>query len=146
MMRSDISRKDAKALCRISKLDFYSEPWRVTKPCHGSHVAYKISMQEYSRGTISENLYTQMIKHTDFPNNIQLHHLIKKRKINFAGNSALKIYGKLSCKSGKRMKKTNRVFFESEKEAITAGYRPCGHCMHNAYLVWKSGTARLRHK
>jgi hypothetical protein len=28
---------------------------------------------------------------------------IKQRQINFAGNERLKIYGTLSCKSGKRM-------------------------------------------
>ena len=55
--------------------------------------------------------------------------LIRKEKIKFAGNFKLKIYGKLTCHSGKRMKKENRVFFESEAEAISFGFRPCKNCM-----------------
>ncbi|MCE7072741.1 hypothetical protein LZG74_20680 [Dyadobacter sp. CY327] len=31
----------------------------------------------------------------------------------------------------------NRVFFNSEKEAMSQGFRPCGHCMREAYLKWK---------
>ena len=54
---------------------------------------------------------------------------IKNREVVFAGNKKLKIYGVLSCSSGKRMKKENRVFFSSEQEALNNGYRPCGHCM-----------------
>jgi len=59
----------------------------------------------------------------------ELKHLVKAKKILFAGNKNLKIYGTLHCGSGKRMKKSNRVFFENEKEAITLGYRPCGNCL-----------------
>jgi methylphosphotriester-DNA--protein-cysteine methyltransferase len=58
-----------------------------------------------------------------------LKRLIRQEKIRFAGNKNLKIYGTLKCGSGKRMKKVNRVFFESEKEAIDLGYRRCGNCM-----------------
>jgi methylphosphotriester-DNA--protein-cysteine methyltransferase len=35
------------------------------------------------------------------------------------------------------MKKENRIFFSSEKEAIENGYRPCGHCMKEKYERWK---------
>lgn len=49
--------------------------------------------------------------------------------IRFAGNRKLKIYGTLACASGKRMKKSNRVFFASEAEALRCGYRPCRKCM-----------------
>lgn len=63
--------------------------------------------------------------------------LIKNRKILWAGNRKLKIYGKLNCKSGKRMKTQNRVFFQNEQEAIALGFRPCGHCMRLEYLDWK---------
>ncbi|MCE6992186.1 hypothetical protein LZG72_23970 [Dyadobacter sp. CY323] len=35
------------------------------------------------------------------------------------------------------MKLKNRVFFESESEAIENGYRPCGHCMRDEYSKWK---------
>lgn len=62
---------------------------------------------------------------------------IKNRKILWAGNRKLKIYGKLNCKSGKRMKNQNRVFFQNEQEAIALGFRPCGHCMRLEYLNWK---------
>ena len=32
------------------------------------------------------------------------------------------------------MKKVNRAFFSSEKEAVRNGFRPCGHCMKKEYL------------
>jgi methylphosphotriester-DNA--protein-cysteine methyltransferase len=66
---------------------------------------------------------------------------IKSGQIAFGGNKNLKIYGKLNCKSGKRMKMQNRVFFKSETEAQECGFRPCGHCMREAYLVWKLANA-----
>jgi methylphosphotriester-DNA--protein-cysteine methyltransferase len=58
--------------------------------------------------------------------------------ITFAGNNKLRIYGTLECASGKRMKKQHRVFFSTEQEAISYGFRPCGHCMREAYTVWKN--------
>jgi methylphosphotriester-DNA--protein-cysteine methyltransferase len=57
--------------------------------------------------------------------------LLRTKRILFAGNKNLKVYGTLRCGSGKRMKKINRVFFESEKEAFDLGYRPCGNCMRH---------------
>ena len=66
--------------------------------------------------------------------------LIRQGRIVLGGNRKLKIYGLLACKSGQRMKSVNRVFFSSEQEAIEAGYRPCGHCMHTKYLNWKMDT------
>jgi methylphosphotriester-DNA--protein-cysteine methyltransferase len=62
---------------------------------------------------------------------------IRHGAISFAGNNKLKIYGTLSCVSGKRMKRSNRVFFSSEQEAMEKGYRPCGHCMKKEYNKWK---------
>ncbi|TMI86282.1 MAG: metal-binding protein [Bacteroidetes bacterium] len=67
----------------------------------------------------------------------QLISLIHKGEIRLAGNRQLKIYGTLSCKSGKRMKKENRVFFHSEFQALSHGYRPCGHCLKMKYETWK---------
>jgi methylphosphotriester-DNA--protein-cysteine methyltransferase len=55
--------------------------------------------------------------------------MIRNGALGFGGNKKLKIYGRLDCRSGKRMKVSNRVFFKSELEAIDAGYRPCGNCM-----------------
>jgi methylphosphotriester-DNA--protein-cysteine methyltransferase len=62
---------------------------------------------------------------------------IKNTEVAFAGNKKSKIYGTLSCSSGKRMKKENRVFFLSEQEALNIGYRPCGHCIIDKYKIWK---------
>jgi methylphosphotriester-DNA--protein-cysteine methyltransferase len=83
-----------------------------------------------------------MIRHTSlgdtaFKRSRNLKLLLDKRQIAFAGNSKLKIYGTLECRSGKRMKAENRVFFSSEAEAIELGYRPCGHCMTDAYKIWR---------
>jgi methylphosphotriester-DNA--protein-cysteine methyltransferase len=64
----------------------------------------------------------------------------KNKLICLGGNKKLMIYGTLRCKSGKRMKKENRVFFASEEEALKNGYRPCGHCMKKEYKSWKYGS------
>jgi methylphosphotriester-DNA--protein-cysteine methyltransferase len=74
---------------------------------------------------------------TSFARTRQLKMLIDKGEVQLAGNSGLKIYGKLNCHSGKRMKTENRVFFKSEAEAKAKGYRPCGHCIREEYLQWK---------
>ncbi len=77
-----------------------------------------------------------MIQHSEINDN-DLRNQIKQKEICFDGNRNLKIYGTLQCKSGKRMKKENRVFFGSESEAIKNGFRPCGHCMKMNYQKWK---------
>jgi methylphosphotriester-DNA--protein-cysteine methyltransferase len=74
---------------------------------------------------------------TGFQRMRKLKCLIDRGEIQFAGNKKLKIYGTFCCSSGKRMKTENRMFFQSEEEAKSAGYRPCGHCMHDEYLRWK---------
>lgn len=79
-----------------------------------------------------------MIKHIEI-NPVNLLSQIKLKEINFGGNSKLKIYGTLKCKSGKRMNRENRVFFASQNEAIKNGFRPCGHCMRIEYQKWKNG-------
>ena len=78
----------------------------------------------------------KMWKHAEYDTST-LHRLIKEEKITFAGNISLKIYGSLRCKSGKRIKRKNRVFFIDKDEAIQYGFRPCGHCMKNEYHEWK---------
>jgi methylphosphotriester-DNA--protein-cysteine methyltransferase len=83
-----------------------------------------------------------MTLHTDlgdsaFRRSRGLKEMIDKGEILLAGNKKLKIYGTLNCASGKRMRTGNRVFFKSETEAKDMGYRPCGHCMSNAYKQWK---------
>ena len=85
-----------------------------------------------------------MIRHDEigaenFKTSRKLRRMIHDRAVTLAGNQNLKIYGLLSCGSGKRMKRSNRVFFADQRDALTHGYRPCGHCMREAYLKWKSG-------
>lgn len=65
--------------------------------------------------------------------------LVRNGSISHAGNAQLKIFGKLNCKSGKRMKKENRVFFKNRDEAFSLGFRPCGHCLNSEYKNWKNG-------
>ena len=79
-----------------------------------------------------------MIKHNAITDT-ELKSRIKQKDICFGGNEKLKIYGRLNCRSGKRMKKANRIFFISEEEAIINNYRPCGHCMRIEYKKWKDG-------
>jgi hypothetical protein len=77
---------------------------------------------------------------TNFKRSRRLKELLNKGEVQLAGNRKLKIYGTLNCSSGKRMKTSNRVFFTSEAEAKSMGYRACGHCMREGYLEWKSPT------
>lgn len=78
-----------------------------------------------------------MIQHTDISTE-ELRRQIKQKEICFGGNCKLKIYGTLQCSSGKRMNNENRIFFATEGEAISQGFRPCGHCMKPKYQKWKN--------
>lgn len=77
-----------------------------------------------------------MFHHSKLSNE-EFRSFIRKREIKLGGNKQLRIYGTLSCRSGKRMKKENRVFFTSGEEAIREGYRPCGHCMKKEFRTWQ---------
>jgi methylphosphotriester-DNA--protein-cysteine methyltransferase len=77
-----------------------------------------------------------MLHHAQIPQP-ELIQLLKSKTINFGGNLKLKIYGTLTCRCGKRMNKSNRIFFVTEVEALELGYRPCGHCMRVEYTTWK---------
>jgi methylphosphotriester-DNA--protein-cysteine methyltransferase len=79
-----------------------------------------------------------MIRHSDI-SGAHLRSKIRKLEIRWGGNRQLKIYGTLSCASGKKMKKENRIFFSTEEEALQNNYRPCGHCMKASYKKWKNG-------
>ncbi len=46
----------------------------------------------------------------------------------YAGWRAGKIFGRLACRSGMRMKPESRIFFANMEEAIASGYRPCNKC------------------
>jgi methylphosphotriester-DNA--protein-cysteine methyltransferase len=65
--------------------------------------------------------------------------LIRSGAVSLGGYKKARIYGLLSCSSGKRMKTENRVFFKNETEAIAHSYRPCGNCMPEKYKKWKAG-------
>jgi hypothetical protein len=78
------------------------------------------------------------IGHPSFLTSRKLKALIDTGLVTLGGNKNLKIYGTLTCRSGKRMKVENRVFFSSELEAVANGYRPCGHCMKKEYQDWKN--------
>ncbi len=45
-----------------------------------------------------------------------------------AGYKQGKIFGRIDCKSGMRMKKENRVFFHTLEDAVNESYRPCKNC------------------
>ncbi len=83
-----------------------------------------------------------MIRHTEITKN-ELRKRIRNGSVSFAGNIPLKIYGKLNCKSGKRMKKQNRIFFQSQKEATGQGFRPCAHCLNGEYRKYKTRPVSL---
>lgn len=69
-----------------------------------------------------------MIHHSDLTKS-DLRTLIKQGDATLGGNRKLKIYGILTCGSGKRMKRENRVFFRNEEEALAAGFRACKNCL-----------------
>ncbi len=82
-----------------------------------------------------------MIQHIDLGTTpgARLRRLVQLRRdglITLGGNRNLKIYGTLTCRSGRRLTVENRVFFRDEAEAVTHGYRPCGHCLRDAYLAF----------
>ena len=72
----------------------------------------------------------------------ELRSLIEQNKVCLGGNRRLRIYGRLDCSSGKRMKRENRVFFLSKQQAVEVGYLPCGHCMKAEYRQWICSTNR----
>lgn len=69
--------------------------------------------------------------------------LIVNGDVSLGGYKKGKIYGTLACKTGKRMKPENRVFFKDEQEALAAGYRPCGNCMPRQYKQWKQNNGTI---
>lgn len=84
-----------------------------------------------------------MIRHTDLGSTsfIRLRvlaTLVQNGTVMLGGNRPGKIYGRLDCRTGKRMKPENRVFFQNKAEAVTLGYRPCAICLPEAYKLWKA--------
>lgn len=52
----------------------------------------------------------------------QVRQFIRQGQIVFGGHRKLKIYGTLRCGSGRRMKRDNRVFFQSQHKHWTQGF------------------------
>ncbi len=55
-------------------------------------------------------------------------------------------YGRFDCPAALRWIAKgyyvkHRVFFADEPTAIAAGYRPCGVCMKERYVLWKKARA-----
>ncbi len=63
--------------------------------------------------------------------------LVRSGTVALGGNGPGRIYGRLDCRAGKRMKSANQVFFRNEDEAIKAGFRPCAVCLPEEYKTWK---------
>lgn len=60
----------------------------------------------------------------------------------WGGHRGNKIYGLMECPAATRAIALgsyvkSRVFFADESTAIAAGYRPCGVCLREKYLIWK---------
>jgi hypothetical protein len=80
-----------------------------------------------------------MFRHHDLDDET-LRVLIRRGVITLAGYAPGRIYGLLSCPSGRRMRRDNRVFFADGAEALALGFRPCGRCLPRAYAAWKATT------
>ena len=83
-----------------------------------------------------------MIRHpalgpTPFARLRKLVGLIRSGAVILGGNGPGRIYGRLDCRAGKRLKPKNRVFFQNEGEAIAQGFRPCGMCLPDEYRAWR---------
>ena len=74
---------------------------------------------------MTADMTDMMIRH-DALDNAVLRWMILAGEIRYGGNHRLGIYGRLDCASGKRMKRSTRVFFAGEDAARAAGFRPCG--------------------
>ena len=87
---------------------------------------------------------TDMMNRHDALDNAVLGWMILAGEIRYGGNHRLGIYGRLDCASGKRMKRSTRVFFADEDAARAAGFRPCEHCMPDAYRMCRHAASGIR--
>lgn len=63
----------------------------------------------------------------------------------WGGHRSTRIYGRLDCTAALRALGRGgyigqRVFFATEQDAISAGYRPCAICLPEAYARWRART------
>jgi len=91
-----------------------------------------------------------MVRHIDLGGTAadrmkSLNSFIRKGEITLGRYKKAKIYGRLNCAAGKRMKVEHRVFFRDQTDAVSNGYRPCGHCMWEKYKEWKTKQQGLEH-
>lgn len=61
----------------------------------------------------------------------------------WGGHCSTRIYGRLDCAAALRAIRrggyvSQRVFFATEQDAISAGYRPCAVCLPATYGEWKT--------
>ena len=59
-----------------------------------------------------------------------------------SGNRRTKVFGKASCSSTGghlilRKEDCDRVLFDNEAIALSAGFRPCAKCLPESYIEWK---------
>ena len=94
-------------------------------------------------GDMTADITDMMISH-DALDDAALRRKILAGEIRFGGNHWLGIYGRLDCASGKRMKRSTRVFFAGEDAARAAHFRTCGHCMPDAYIMWRRAASGIR--
>ncbi len=65
------------------------------------------------------------------------------------GHRRSKIYGRLDCPTALRAiakggpYPEHRVFFASEQDAISAGYRPCAKCLPGTYSAWRRAEGKV---
>ena len=76
---------------------------------------------------------------------------LSETKGEYGGHKKGKLYGKLNCPTAlKWIEKghyvENRVFFANEKDAVSAGFRPCGSCLKEKYAEWKANPEKFRQK
>ena len=61
----------------------------------------------------------------------------------WGGHRGTKVYGRLDCPTAlawiaRGTYVQHRVFFADEEVAVSAGYRPCGHCLRQKYRQWSA--------
>lgn len=84
-------------------------------------------------------IYHTALGPTPFARLRALVRLVQSGCVTLGGNGPGRIYGRLDCRAGKRMKALNRVFFRDEAEAVAQEFRPCAMCLPEEYRAWREG-------
>ena len=72
--------------------------------------------------------------------------MVRSGTVTLGGNGPGRIYGRLDCRAGKRMKLVNRVFFRDQAEALAQGFRPCAVCLPEEYEKYKAWKQNQHHE